>query len=549
MEVSGSCYKPPAETVAAIKMGGISIDELGLWGERVVLNSSSWTRSYSNPWGDLYVQLTQPRTSDTICGITVRGIFLTNPPITATGPFTMSVTPEDSVVYTPSVPNAVPKFALLTEGFLQVGSARCEAKGCSIPVSHPVPQLAVSGDGLISCAESISEGEAFTASRILTYPPFDTVNQLGIVASEDATFVSMWVPGDQVGTRWYLTIENQGPFPTVAAVYHDIQNFTNHDIPASSVVRVTVDYPPQGWNTVSLVATPQDGTPLTNITIRMDDVTPDRCPEDCRGRGRCATVSGPGNVFVSTCDCNRPYKGWGCEEFIDGSRYPPRFWFLVLSNAAFMPSIFTGLRLAAFTESLVYASNMLASILYHMCDENVADLCLWTYDNMQFLDFFSSFMSLWVTIMYLARVSDPLKGPVNALGALSLASAATINRENVGSVAVPFVVIGVVAFGHWVWHCVKANDGRFERGMALKHIWVTPWFHWRYFIPGVVCAVAAFITNTALQTDANYATTHSIWHLLIGFCPTLFLLAPLKPTYTVFAEETEYTSLLNDDVE
>jgi len=76
------------------------------------------------------------------------------------------------------------------------------------------------------------------------------------------------------------------------------------------------------------------------------------------------------------------YRGWACS---DDSEATPEFLLLVatllltLSNAFFAPAIFLACKRRMFTQAIVYLSTMIASTLYHACDQDLFGYCLTRY--------------------------------------------------------------------------------------------------------------------------------------------------------------------------
>ncbi|XP_070423341.1 post-GPI attachment to proteins factor 6 isoform X4 [Equus przewalskii] len=114
---------------------------------------------------------------------------------------------------------------------------------------------------------------------------------------------------------------------------------------------------------------------------------------------------------------------------------------------------------------------------YHACDQpGEAVLCILNYDTLQYCDFLGSGVSMWVTILCMARLKAALK---------------------------------------YVYRCGHR-----------RQCYPTSWQRWVfYLLPGISMATVALAIYTSMMTSDNYYYTHSIWHMLLAGSAA-FLLPP-----------------------
>ena len=81
-----------------------------------------------------------------------------------------------------------------------------------------------------------------------------------------------------------------------------------------------------------------------------------------------------GMFFFSSCICHEGWRGWGCHDgamaqgwlsFITG------LLFLTFSNVFFLPPALLALRRKLYSQALLFLATMVASVLYHTCDNQV----------------------------------------------------------------------------------------------------------------------------------------------------------------------------------
>ncbi|XP_072798386.1 post-GPI attachment to proteins factor 6 isoform X4 [Vicugna pacos] len=167
-------------------------------------------------------------------------------------------------------------------------------------------------------------------------------------------------------------------------------------------------------------------------------------------------------------------------------------------------------------EASVYAYTMFFSTFYHACDQpGEAVLCILNYDTLQYCDFLGSGVSIWVTILCMARLKAALKYVLFLLGTLVFAMSLQMDRRAAWNTMGPCLFAIMVMVTMWVYRCGRR-----------RHCYPTSWQRWIfYLLPGISMATVAITIYTTMMTSDNYYYTHSIWHMLLAGSAA-FLLPP-----------------------
>lgn len=111
--------------------------------------------------------------------------------------------------------------------------------------------------------------------------------------------------------------------------------------------------------------------------------------------------------IVYGCFCVQNTAGFYCESLaISDSLYLTSVMLLTLSNLAMVPAVLYAINKKILFEASAYFANMVASYIYHFCDEEY--FCLFNMNPYTLLvtDFILSFNSISVSIVYLARIQN-----------------------------------------------------------------------------------------------------------------------------------------------
>ncbi|XP_028561801.2 post-GPI attachment to proteins factor 6 [Podarcis muralis] len=241
------------------------------------------------------------------------------------------------------------------------------------------------------------------------------------------------------------------------------------------------------------------------------------CFDNCGTYGQCSLL---GRSYpYAGCSCKAGWSGWSCTEDTKAQPVGTQILatlLLTLSNLFFLPAIAVALYHYHLVEASVYAFNMFFSTFYHACDQpGIAVMCIMDYDTLQFCDFFGSVVSIWVTVLCMARLEKTLKYVLCVLGTLFIAMSLQLDRRGVWNMMGPCLVALLIMIAAWV-----------HRGVTRRDCYPPSWKRWAFFLcPGITLAVVAIMVYAFIQTKENYFYTHSIWHILVA-SSVAFLLPP-----------------------
>lgn len=242
------------------------------------------------------------------------------------------------------------------------------------------------------------------------------------------------------------------------------------------------------------------------------------CVDDCGPYGDCRLLRAHSYLYTA-CVCKAGWSGWSCSDgasALSFSRQLAAALLLTLSNLFFVPPIVVALHRGFHAEATVYLFTMFFSTFYHACDQpGVTVLCIMDYDTLQFCDFLGSVVSVWVTIVCMARLKDLLKYVFFLGGTLLIAMAMQLDRRGLWNLLGPVLFALAVMLTAWIYRCVKR-----------RQCYPPTWRRWVFFLlPGILLAIIGLCVYAFAQTDSNYYYTHSIWHVVVA-TSVVFLLPP-----------------------
>ncbi|PSN52826.1 hypothetical protein C0J52_09684 [Blattella germanica] len=268
------------------------------------------------------------------------------------------------------------------------------------------------------------------------------------------------------------------------------------------------------------------GTLNVSLIIESNMCTADNC-----GRfGDCYNYMSGGFIF-STCVCKHGYIGWGCT---DDSRVTSLIELLIaallltISNLFFIPAVVMAIRRKYYTEAFVYACTMFFSTFYHACDagEDIYSFCLMRLNVLQFCDFYSAILSLWVTLIAMSDVRSTLKSIAHMAGAVGIALGTEYNRTSLWVLVVPALVGIAIMTQSWIWRC-KSQRTCYP---SVRY--------WKLcFPPGVLLVTVGLVCYSFLQTKQNYKFVHSAWHIIMALAITFLLPAKKQDSTPVINSE------------
>ncbi|XP_066249341.1 post-GPI attachment to proteins factor 6 [Euwallacea similis] len=242
----------------------------------------------------------------------------------------------------------------------------------------------------------------------------------------------------------------------------------------------------------------------------------------CGSQGRCGLFISEG-VAYSSCLCSNNYRGFDCS---DDSLATPyylvllEFLFLIISNILFIPAVYIAYKRKYYLEALLYFSIFLSSSFYHACDagENILSFCVFRLAALQFADFFSALLAIWLTLLVMADLPPLQLSLLQMSGAMIISFCVTLNRYALWIFALPSA-IGVVIIGiSWYLKYRKFRCRFIDRGYLYVYLPV-----------GSLVVFVGLIIYALLQTQRNYMYLHSLWHMIMaaGVC----LLLPKPNTF------------------
>ncbi|XP_047355138.1 post-GPI attachment to proteins factor 6-like isoform X6 [Vespa velutina] len=236
----------------------------------------------------------------------------------------------------------------------------------------------------------------------------------------------------------------------------------------------------------------------------------------CGHHGICQEIHR--NLLVYTaCDCFEGYKGWGCTDIITinpGTSAVITTLMLTLSNGFFIPAIYLAIKRELYTEGLIYLSTMLSSTLYHACDQRTTNYCITKFEVLQYCDFFSSILALWVTLVAMARLPIRFVSFCHMLGVLLIAFEVQSDRTSLISILMPLTIGVIIPVGTYIYRSYHLRS--WKKPNRLSKLLV-----------GLLLAGVGLLLFFLVETEANYQYVHSAWHIVIAIS-LIFLLPPAR---------------------
>ncbi|XP_059271823.1 post-GPI attachment to proteins factor 6 [Mustela nigripes] len=233
------------------------------------------------------------------------------------------------------------------------------------------------------------------------------------------------------------------------------------------------------------------------------------CLNDCGPYGQCVLLRRHSYLYAG-CSCKAGWRGWSCTDNSTAQTVAQQrvaALLLTLSNLMFLAPIAVSVHRSLLVEASVYAYTMFFSTFYHACDQpGEAVLCILGYDTLQYCDFLGSGVSIWVTILCMARLKAAQKHVLFLLGTLIFAMSLQLDRRGAWNMMGPCLFAFVVMVTMWVYRCGRRH-----------HCYPTSWQRWAfYLLPGISMAALGIAIYTSMMTSDNYYYTHSLWHVLLA---------------------------------
>ncbi|XP_019432989.1 PREDICTED: uncharacterized protein LOC109339912 [Lupinus angustifolius] len=260
------------------------------------------------------------------------------------------------------------------------------------------------------------------------------------------------------------------------------------------------------------------------------------CPKGCSSHGECRySFDASGLTSYSFCSCDRNHGGYDCSiEIVSHKGHIVQSIFLIASNAAAILPAYWALRQKAFAEWILFTSSGTSSAIYHACD--VGTWCVLSYNVLQFMDFWLSFMAVISTLVYLTTISEVHKRTIHTavfiLTALLAATKATRSSNIV--LVIVFGVVGLLI--GWLIE-MSSKYSSLSIGFSLNFLQSSQTikqrlrdlvkktlrrFHWGFALAGFVTLVMA-ASSWVLENSQTYWFWHSFWHATIYTSSFFFL--------------------------
>ncbi|CAN2387861.1 2-dioleoylphosphatidylethanolamine) [Pristimantis euphronides] len=294
----------------------------------------------------------------------------------------------------------------------------------------------------------------------------------------------------------------------------------------NSFSRLRIPYPQTGtWylNLRSLCSYEHGWRQCNNVSAELNLRTfLSPCINECGTYGQCKLLR-TNNYLYAACECRAGWSGWGCTDNSQAFTYGFQLLstlLLCLSNLMFLPPVLIALRSHYLLEASVYIFTMFFSTFYHACDQpGIVVFCIMEYDVLQFCDFLGSLMSVWVTVISMARLQPIIKQVLYLLGAMLLSMALQLDRHGLWNLLGPSLfALGVMAIA-WTFRTIRR-----------RHCYPPTWQRWLFYLcPGTMIASSAVALYAFVETEENYFYIHSIWHMLIAGSVGFLLPPRAKP--------------------
>ncbi|KAL2335992.1 hypothetical protein Fmac_010438 [Flemingia macrophylla] len=280
-------------------------------------------------------------------------------------------------------------------------------------------------------------------------------------------------------------------------------------------------------------------TSSDSLTVQtVMSISVEGCPKQCSSHGDCKySFDASGLTSYSFCSCDRNHGGFDCSvEIVSHKGHILQSIFLIGSNAAAILPAYWSLQQKAFAEWILFTSSGIASGIYHACD--VGTWCILSYNVLQFMDFWLSFMAVVSTFVYLSTVDEAYKRAIHtAVAILTALLAATKATRSSNIVLVIVIGAGGLLIAWLVEISKQYRSLSFSFGLSLSFLQsfqtIKQWlcdlvktllrrFRWGFLLVGFITLAMAGMSWT-IETSANYWFWHSFWHVTIYTSSFFFL--------------------------
>ncbi|XP_065859655.1 uncharacterized protein [Euphorbia lathyris] len=275
-------------------------------------------------------------------------------------------------------------------------------------------------------------------------------------------------------------------------------------------------------------------------------VSVERCPRKCSSHGDCkVALDATGLTSYSFCSCDRTHGGFDCSiEIVSHQGHVRQSIALIASNVAAVLPAYWAIRQKAFSEWVLFTSSGISSGLYHACD--VGAWCALSFNVLQFMDFWLSFMAVVSTFVYMTAIDEVYKRTIQTVVAILTALMAITKATRSSNIILVMAIGGIGLLVGWLIE-FSTNFRSYSFSMNLLNMssrWqnIRQWFKnllktlWRRFRWGFVLAGFAALAMAAiswnLESSESYWIWHSIWHVSIYTSSFFFLCSKVDAVNT-----------------
>ncbi|KAM9675689.1 transmembrane protein 8B isoform 3-T10 [Dama dama] len=253
------------------------------------------------------------------------------------------------------------------------------------------------------------------------------------------------------------------------------------------------------------------------------------CVDDCGPYGQCKLLR-THNYLYAACECKAGWRGWGCTDSADALTYGFQLLstlLLCLSNLMFLPPVVLAIRSRYVLEAAVYTFTMFFSTFYHACDQpGIVVFCIMDYDVLQFCDFLGSLMSVWVTVIAMARLQPVVKQVLYLLGAMLLSMALQLDRHGLWNLLGPSLfALGILATA---W-CVASAAGTATRPRGAAGCSACARAASSRAVPSCCMLSWRPETTTSTFTASGTCSSPAVWASCCPLVPRLTAGSPPEP--------------------
>ncbi|GAY51476.1 hypothetical protein CUMW_134460, partial [Citrus unshiu] len=267
----------------------------------------------------------------------------------------------------------------------------------------------------------------------------------------------------------------------------------------------------------------------TSKSETVMSVSLERCPKRCSSHGQCRNAfDASGLTLYSFCACDRDHGGFDCSvELVSHRGHVQQSVALIASNAAALLPAYQALRQKAFAEWVLFTASGISSGLYHACD--VGTWCALSFNVLQFMDFWLSFMAVVSTFIYLTTIDEALKRTIHTVVAILTAMMA-ITKATRSSNIILVISIGAAGLliGLLVELSTKFRSFSLRFGFCMNMVDSTPRsVTARTHSFGISMTPIAATISAGVIVLVGFAALHGSNKLEIGNSSKLLDLAPV----------------------